>query len=160
MIPKGAPVSDIVVTGEGWRLPPGRGRIGERGLQEKREEKVMEAVFATHNGCIRNTAVVKTAPRAGAQGHPVHHEAASASSGLGGQIGELTAALNVIGWNHHQVPAAERIPASEAIQPSATAGASSGLGGQIGELAAALNIVGWNHHQVPPEERTPLQERT
>jgi len=115
----------------------------------------MQTTFATQNGCVRNTAVTTTAPHAPPH-VPVHHgeatHSAATGSGLGGQIGELTAALNTIGWNHNQVPPNERVPASEQ-EPVTAKATSSGLGGQIGELAAALDTVGWNHNQVPPGER-------
>lgn len=119
----------------------------------------MKTTFATHNGCVSNTAVTTSAPYAPPHAPLGETAPAVSGSGLGGQIGELAAALNTIGWNHNQVPAAERVPASEREAVSATA-AGSGLGGQIGELAAALNTVGWNHNQVPADERVPLQERT
>ena len=126
----------------------------------------METVFATHGGCVRNTAgatrggwvpALKRASRDDATSH-----VAEGSSGLGGQIGELAAALDAVGWNHNRVPLDERVPASEAQHAShgSVDVAKSGLGGQIGELAAALGTVGWNHNQVPPGERIPLQERT
>jgi hypothetical protein len=115
----------------------------------------MEAVFATHNGCIVNTGTTAPAPV-----RPRYDTAAPAAdgeteSGLGGQIGEVTAALNAVGWNHCQVPANERLARDEEmlVRHPAEGTGSSGLGGQLGELAAALNTVGWNHHKVPPEER-------
>ena len=123
----------------------------------------METVFATQSGCVRNTteAAKNLPPGAAAQVHhaEAHHAPAGTPSGLGGQIGELAAALNTIGWNHNQVPPDERIPLSEQ-EPAGAAAKASGLGGQIGELTAALNTIGWNHNQVPPEERIPLSERT
>ena len=79
--------------------------------------RVMETTFATHNGCVRNTAKVINHPVPPSQVYfqntPEQTSETSTSSGLGGQIGELTAALNVIGWNHHQVPPDERIPPQE-----------------------------------------------
>jgi len=123
----------------------------------------METVFASQSGCVRNTTetVRSQHPAAAVQLHhgDTLHAPAGTPSGLGGQIGELAAALNTIGWNHNQVPPEERIPLSEQ-EPATAAAASPGLGGQIGELAAALNTIGWNHNQVPPDERIPLSERT
>jgi hypothetical protein len=77
----------------------------------------MNTVFASQSGSIRNTAVSTHAPVVAPP--PPHHEpgqhepAPGHASGLGGQIGELAAALNVIGWNHNQVPPEERIPLQE-----------------------------------------------
>ncbi|MEI8394347.1 MAG: hypothetical protein WCF85_06395 [Rhodospirillaceae bacterium] len=125
----------------------------------------METVFATHNGCVRNTGTGSPTPQSAAQARhrhePVVASSAGTPSGLGGQIGELAAALETVGWNHHQVPAAERSPPGENFQhrTPAEGSGSSGLGGQIGELAAALETVGWNHHKVPAAERIPLQEK-
>ena len=112
----------------------------------------MDTIFATQSGFVRNTAVVGLTPPPPAP-VLVHKSEAGQGSGLGGQIGALTQALNAVGWNHHQVPPEERSTA-----PSAP-GHASGLGGQIGALTQALNAVGWNHNQVPPEERIPPQER-
>jgi hypothetical protein len=131
----------------------------------------MSTIFATHNGFVRNNAVVDTQVTAAAAFARSHEPSATAApkedagghqdSGLGGQIGELAAAINAVGWNHNQVPPEERLPLEERLfePPHPTATEPSGLGGQIGELAAAINAVGWNHNQVPPEERLPPQER-
>jgi hypothetical protein len=121
----------------------------------------METIFATHNGCVANTACVTTGLQPPAHA-PAEVPASSepVASGLGGQIGELTAALNTIGWNHHQVPQDERVTAQEAAAMASAGSKTTGLGGQIGELTAALNTVGWNHHQVPQDERLPKQERS
>ncbi len=79
----------------------------------------METRFASYSGCIRNTAAVINQPAPPSQAQSSHlppsTTEASTSSGLGGQIGELTAALNVIGWNHNQVPPEERIPPQERL---------------------------------------------
>ncbi len=77
----------------------------------------METRFATHNGCIRNTATVdkSTQPSHSDAYSPPSAPATATASGLGGQIGELTAALNVIGWNHNRMPPEERVPVQEKI---------------------------------------------
>jgi len=74
----------------------------------------METRFASQSGCVRNTATVDKSshPPVTSSAAP---PAAETSSGLGGQIGELAAALNVIGWNHNQVPPEERIPPQERL---------------------------------------------
>jgi len=88
-----------------------------RADQRKGNSKVMETRFATHNGCIRNTATVdKSAQPSQAEiSSPPPSPATATASGLGGQIGELTAALNIIGWNHNRMPPEERIPVQEKI---------------------------------------------
>ena len=76
----------------------------------------METVFATHSGCVRNTCVVtsrKMKQKHESAHHDEHADAASGQSGLGGQLGKLFAAVNIVGWNHHQVPADERVPIQE-----------------------------------------------
>jgi len=123
----------------------------------------METIFATHCGGVCNTAVISSAPQP-APVHSRHSEVAgeASESGLGGQIAEVMASINAVGWNHNQVPEAERVPPQERELEHEAAGAGghpSGPGGQIGELVAALDQIGWNHNQVPPEERVPLQER-
>jgi len=79
----------------------------------------METRFATYSGCVRNTATVVNhpppPPHAQSFGSPPPTADTAPSSGLGGQIGELTAALNIIGWNHNQVPPEERIPPQERL---------------------------------------------
>jgi len=78
----------------------------------------METRFASYSGCIRNTATVVTQPlppQAQSSDPPPQTTEETPSSGLGGQIGELAAALNVIGWNHNQVPPEERLPPQERL---------------------------------------------
>ena len=126
----------------------------------------MNTMFSTQGGFVANNAVVDrpgVAP-APARTAPAAVAADDATgSGLGGQIGELAAAINAVGWNHNQVPADERLPQQEReIAPAldhTDPAAGTGLGGEIGELAAAINAVGWNHNQVPADERLPPQER-
>ena len=78
----------------------------------------MITVFATHGGCVQNTGVVDHRRHQPKHEEP-SHEATSESahdhnvSGLGGQLGKLIAAVNIVGWNHHQVPPQERVPSHE-----------------------------------------------
>ncbi|MEI6556780.1 MAG: hypothetical protein WCO00_00110 [Rhodospirillaceae bacterium] len=131
----------------------------------------MDMVFATHCGFVRNTAVVchqdgfdSVASCRSAESFS-HPSPETPLPGLGGQIEEVMASINAAGWNHHQVPDAERLPPEERALAADRSGAAdgdaqtSGLGGQIGNLAAALNEIGWNHHRVPADERLPPQER-
>ncbi len=71
----------------------------------------MPTMFASHNGGVANTAIVKRdAPEsemaavAGSASHSV-----PLLSIVGGQLGRVTAAINSVGWNHHQVPRSERV---------------------------------------------------
>ena len=131
----------------------------------------MHTIFATHNGFVRNNAVVDTtaatmaalarSPEPHTPAPPKDDAVSVPESGLGGEIGELAAAINAVGWNHNQVPPDERLPPEERLfePPHPADPEPTGLGGQIGELAAAINAVGWNHNQVPSDERLPPQER-
>jgi hypothetical protein len=78
----------------------------------------METRFATNSGCVRNTAIVEHPHLHAQQAQPSNAPppvAETVPSGLGGQLADLAAALNVIGWNHNQVPAEERIPPQERL---------------------------------------------
>ena len=107
------------------RLPASAPDIGARGTtrapgkvwadQRKGSSETMETRFATHNGCVRNTATVDKSAHSQASAPSAPTAAEVVASGLGGQIGELTAALNVIGWNHNRVPPEERIPPQERL---------------------------------------------
>ncbi len=129
----------------------------------------MKTVFASQGGFVSNTAVVDSdMMKNPADAHPpgpVNYGSTTedGTSGLGGDIGRLAAALNTVGWNHGQVPRDERMPVDEhQLEQSYYTGADEGtgkLGGQFGKLAAALDIVGWNHGQVPPEEKVPPHEK-
>jgi hypothetical protein len=73
----------------------------------------MEAVFATQSGCVCNTTASSRARLTAAPAAAHGTAPAGVGSGLGGQIGELAAALNTVGWNHNRVPPEERIPLQE-----------------------------------------------
>jgi len=78
----------------------------------------MTTVFATYSGCVQNTCIVDhrgNQSNSCASNHESPAELASVDheSGLGGQIGKLFAAVNTVGWNHHQVPPGERVPVQE-----------------------------------------------
>ena len=75
----------------------------------------MRTNFSSHNGGVHNTAVVQrdgaTDERPGA---PAGHVSgprgrAGKPAAVGGQLGRVVSALDQVGWNHHRVPAAERI---------------------------------------------------
>ncbi len=77
----------------------------------------MSTIFATQNGFVTNNAVVGGRP-VGVRLTPAPHAQSTGtveSSGLGGQLGELAAAINAVGWNHNQVPVEERLPPQERL---------------------------------------------
>lgn len=73
----------------------------------------MRTSFSSHNGGVYNTAVVLRDEDAGTAEAPPPRHAGCGCGGtpaaLGGQLGKLASALDTVGWNHHQVPAAERV---------------------------------------------------
>ena len=131
--------------------------------------KMMEAVFASHCGFVRNTAIVHNQRGFDAMASchsdsPGHASPKAQLQTLGGQIEAIMASINAVGWNHNQVPEAERLSREEreldagAIACAGDGSHGSGLGGQIADITAALNEIGWNHNRVPPEERIPVHE--
>lgn len=78
----------------------------------------MTTVFATYSGCVQNTCIVDHRGNQSISNETTHDNVTDSAtadhdSGLGGQIGKLFAAVNTVGWNHHQVPPGERIPVQE-----------------------------------------------
>ena len=70
----------------------------------------MKTMFSSHNGGVVSTAIVKTRH---SNSEPEVDPDASPSTpkmaAVGGQLGSVTAAINLVGWNKHKVPANERV---------------------------------------------------
>ena len=70
----------------------------------------MRTLFASHNGGVANTAV---APAHSAGLEPNGKRAPAPGpvkgSAVGGQLGRITTAIGLVGWNEYKVPAGERV---------------------------------------------------
>ena len=70
----------------------------------------MRTLFASHNGGVVSTAVVPAHEgRVGAEAKRTAPSIPVKGSAVGGQLGRITTAIGLVGWNEYKVPAGERV---------------------------------------------------